>query len=191
MRRLVYLLIALTAIVAVLPVDGRRRSSSEVRRERQQNRQRIEQADRELRNNSEQVGRQLNRLQSLEALIGLRADSIKDLQGVIARVTATADSLTDSIARLEAIDASLRSGYADALRTMRSRRQSLSDVAFIFAANSFSNAWQRMRYVGDLSRSMQRRATRIARSREQLTATCASLDSLRDSLNRSLNTLHN
>lgn len=191
MRRLVYLLIALTAIVAVLPVDGRRRSSSEVRRERQQNRQRIEQADRELRNNSEQVGRQLNRLQSLEAVISLRADSIKDLQGVIARVTATADSLTDSIARLETIDASLRSGYADALRTMRSRRQSLSDVAFIFAANSFSNAWQRMRYVGDLSRSMQRRAVRIARSREQLTATCASLDSLRDSLNRSLNTLHN
>lgn len=186
MRHILHLVIVLCLLAAVVPADGRRRSSAEVRRESTQNRRRMEQAGRDLERNSADVSRTLNRLQSLEGMIAQRADTIEALTASIRRVNMRIDSLSDSIRQLEQTDSTLRSSYASALRTMRSRRQQMSDLAFIFSSSSFGQAWARLRYLRELSRSMISRAAQIRATRARLDTVRVSITAMADSLDRSL-----
>lgn len=190
MGRTLAIIITLLLLGSGIAGDARRRSSSDVRRESRQNSQRIEQAARELDDNARRVGNQLNRLQSLEAIINLRADSIKALQRRIAALNVRIDSLNDTITRLEHTTTRLKANYGNTLRALRSRRQSMSDVAFIFSARTFSQAWRRLRYLRETARATVRRAAQIKQARIRLDLARLDLAAMRDSIAADVATMH-
>ena len=153
MRKLLLVLITFLLVAAAFDSEGRRRSQRDVRRDRQANREQIERTRREISDNSAEVGRQLDRLRSIEATMALRTDSVAALRTVIAGVESHVSALDDSILTLDAATARLRADYGSTLRRMRTRRQSLSDLAFIFSAQTFGQAWRRIRYLRQTSAS--------------------------------------
>lgn len=181
MRKILPLFFILLLVVAI-DVDGRRRTSADVRREHRQNNERIATATRELENTGAEIGRQLDRLQLLEAQIALRNDTINALQSRIDSVTASINSLADSISTLETLTERLKANYAKTLRNLRTRRQGMSDIAFIFSASSFSQAWSRMRYLEEVARATTARAERLKRTRLYLDKARTRMEALRDSM---------
>lgn len=190
MRKLLTIIIAVLLVAASVDTDGRRRSQRDVRRDRNANREQIERTNREIEANAAEVGRQLSRLQSLEATIALRIDSVAALQAVISDVKGHIDALDDSIATLVAATARLKSDYGNTLRRMRTRRQSMSDIAFIFSAQSFSQAWRRIRYLRQTSTAIARRARQIKGYQQQLAVARDNQAALLDSLNATVATLN-
>lgn len=190
MRGIVTILITLLLLAASADTDARRRrTSGDVRREHTQNRRAIKQTSEQIEANAAEVGRQLNNLQKLEAVIALRADSIRQYRDRINTVNARIDSLTDSIATLEATYSRLKDSYATTLRNMRTRRQSMSDLAFIFSAGTFSQAWSRLRYLREIARTTTRRATQIKQLGQTLAEANNRLTLMRDSLSLSMQAL--
>ena len=94
--------------------------------------------------------------------------------------------LNDSIARLERSITALRANYAETLRNMRSRRQSMSDWAFIFSAHSFGQAWRRYRYLQEIAQATTRRARHLREESNRLEQARAKLETLQQSLQQSL-----
>lgn len=184
MRRLLIMLLLAALLVPTVDMTARRqnRSSSEVRRERQQNSRRIAEASRQLEQTSAGVRRQFNELQSLEARIARRADSIAVLQQRINLINDSITQVADSIEHLESTLTTLNNRLGATLRNMRSRRQGMSDLAFIFSAESFGQAWSRLRYLNTLSRATVRRAQQIKDMRAQLDVARTRLGALGDSL---------
>ena len=185
------LLVVLCGVIAAaaVSVDARRRSSRDVRRERQRNEQQMTQTKSRLQQNTGEVRRQLNRLSSLEATIAMRGDTIADLQGRINGLTASIDAINDTIARLESRAAALKTNYGAALRAMRSRRQGMSDLAFIFSAKTFAQAWSRLRYLREVAKASARRAAQVREAAEAAKAARARLDEMRAALQTSMNRL--
>lgn len=181
MRKILPLFIILLLVVAA-DAAGRRRTSADVRREHRQNNERIASATRELENTGAEIGRQLDRLQLLEAQIALRNDTINALQARIDSVTSSINSLEDSISTLEALTERLKANYAKTLRNLRTRRQGMSDIAFIFSASSFSQAWSRMRYLEEVARATTARAERLKRTGLYLDKARRRMEALRDSM---------
>lgn len=191
MRRLLIMLMLAAVLGTAVDTTARRRhrSSSEVRRERQQNSRRIAEASRQLEQNTAGVRRQFNELQSLEARIARRADSIAVLQQRIGLINDSITQVADSIEHLEATLATLNSRLGATLRNMRSRRQGMSDLAFIFSAESFGQAWSRLRYLNTLSRATVRRAQQIKDMRVRLDVARTRLGALGDSLSTRMTAL--
>ncbi len=185
------LLVVLCGVIAAaaVSVDARKRSSRDVRRERQRNEQQITQTRSRLQQNTGEVRRQLNRLSSLEATISMRGDTIADLQRQINGLTASIDAINDTIARLESRAAALKTNYGAALRAMRSRRQGMSDLAFIFSAKTFAQAWSRLRYLREVAKASARRAAQVREAAEAAKAARARLDEMRAALQTSMNRL--
>lgn len=185
------LLVVLCGVIAAaaVSVDARRRSSRDVRRERQRNEQQMTQTKSRLQQNTGEVRRQLNRLSSLEATIAMRGDTIADLQRQINGLTASIDAINDTIARLESSAAALKTNYGAALRAMRSRRQGMSDLAFIFSAKTFAQAWSRLRYLREVAKASARRAAQVREAAEAAKAARARLDEMRAALQASMNRL--
>ena len=181
MRRSIftYLLAIVIAVALAVPADGQRRSKRDVKRERQKTEQQISRTKKQIAQNDRETGRQLDRLNLLNATIALRADTIAVMQRRIDSIDAQIAHLNDSITFLTKRNNTLKANYAKTLRTMRSRRQGMSDLAFIFSANSFSQAWRRMRYLEEIAKSSTRQARQINAMTAALTSAKASLDSLR------------
>lgn len=190
MRKLLLVFITLLLAAATFDSEGRRRSQRDVRRDRNANREQIERTNREISANTAEVGRQLSRLQSLEATIALRTDSVAALQKVINNVKSRIAVLDDSIATLENATLRLKDDYGNTLRRMRTRRQSMSDLSFIFSAQTFGQAWRRIRYLRQTSAAIARRAHQIKDYQQQLAVARGNQATMLDSLNSTVATLN-
>lgn len=127
------------------------RTSKQVRQEKEKNAQEIERARKQLADNTKQTRHQLNRLSSLDAEVLSHSVAIDGLKLRLDSIKAEISSLSDTISRLDDNVATLRVGYAENLRMMRTRRQSTSNLAFIFSSGSFTEAYKRLRYLKELN----------------------------------------
>lgn len=174
------LLIALLVMIAVTgPLAGRRRSSKDVRRERQRTEQQISRTQGRIKTNQEETRRQLNRLTSLEAQISLRNDTVSVLQARLDSLNREMTVLNDSITRLEARTRALKASYARTLRSIRARRQGMSELAFVFSAETFGQAWRRIRYLREMARCNTEQARRIGEASARLADARGALEELR------------
>ncbi len=166
MRRLLLIVLCLLAVVSI--ADAQKRTSKDVEKEQRQNQRKIEQTEEQIKQNKSDVSRQLDRLQSLNAVIELRADTIARLQRQVNKMNDEIIRMDDSISFMTENLNTLRQGYGDMLREIRSRRQAVSDFAFIFSAKSFSQAWSRMRYLQQMARTTKQRAAKIQSTADEL-----------------------
>ncbi len=188
MRRSFIILLCLFTIATAFVAMGRR-TSQQVRRERQQNEQQIARTESQISQNDAEIARQLNRYNSLKANMELRADTIADLNARIDSTNQAINHLSDSIDYLEKYIENLREKYGAALRDIRRRRQSMSDIAFIFSAESFGQAWRRMRFLNQIAQSTTKRAKQVKQSVDQLAYIRSALDNLKLSLQNSVRQL--
>ena len=186
MRRLLLLITLFAILASAGDALARRRSRNDVSRERQRNEQQIARARRQLETNTAEVGRQLNRLGLLEATISLRGDTIARLERQITALDSQITAMSDSIDLLNRRAGALRANYGSTLRALRSRRQGMSDLAFIFSARSFSQAWRRLRYLREVARATTRRAAQVREASRRVTAARLSLDSMMTRLQSSM-----
>jgi len=180
MYRHLLIIFTLIAALVVTPIaDGRKRTSKDVRRDRQKTEQEISRTRKQISENDKETARQLNRLNLINATMNLRADTIRDIKARLDSVNTRIKVLNDSINVLTVREKSLKTNYAKSLRTMRARRQSMSDIAFIFSAKSFGQAWRRIRYLREIAKTSTRQAQQIKTATESLTAVRQQLDALK------------
>ena len=183
MTRKFRLLPAIVTLMAVLlslsPADGRKRSTKDVKRERQKTEQQIARTREQIKQNDKETSRQLNRLNSLKANMALTGDTIRIIRARLDSVNSQIATVNDSIAVLSARTRALKTNYAKSLQTMRTRRQGMSDLSFVFSAKSFSQAWRRLRYLREIAKSSTRQAKKIKEATARLEEARQRLDALK------------
>lgn len=180
MRRLISLLLLFTIVVAGADIDAKRRTSRDVKRDKQRTERQIADTRRRIRQTDDETRRQLNRLDRLRGDIARHNDTVAALNTRIAALDTRIAALDDSVEMLATRSRQLKEAYARALRDIRSRRQGMSDMAFIFSAESFSQAWRRMRYLRQTARYNESRAREIDRTTHSLDTTRQALQILRE-----------
>lgn len=192
MKKLLTMLLMACVLCAGFDCDAarrRRRSSADVRTERQRKQQQLAQARRQKSDNTRLTARQLDRLALLEAEIRRQDAHIGLLQARCDTLRERRNRLSDSIADTERRVASLRRAYGASLRTMRSSRRGMTSAAFIFSASSFTEAYRRVRYLRELSEWQSTRAQQLRRAIVRLDSSRTRLDSLSASLRLNLDEL--
>lgn len=182
-------LLAVFIVCAIpgLTVIEAKRTSKDVRRDKQKTEKQIVQTRKQIAENDRQTARQLSKLESIKADIALRNDTIEMLRARLDSVAAAIEIMNDSISSLERRESGLRENYARTLRSIRSRRQGMSDLSFIFSSKSFSQAWRRVRYLQDVAGAGAKQAKVLASAKEELAQAKESLEILRADEAKALN----
>ena len=192
MKRLLTFLLMACVLCAAFDCDAarkRRRTSADVRTERTRKQRQLADARRQKSVNIRETSRQLDRLALLESEIRTQDARISVLQTRCDTLRARSSRLTDSIAATEKRVASLRRAYGASLRTMRNSRRGMTSAAFIFSAESFTEAYRRVRYLRELSDWQRVKAVQLRSAVARLDSSRTRLDSLSASLRLSLEEL--
>lgn len=175
----IILFVVIAVLAAAVGFPASKRTSKDVKRDKQRTERQIKQTRKQIADNDRETSRQLARLESVKAELAKRNDTIAELRARIDALNIQISSLSDSLARLEARERSLKANYAKTLRTLRSRRQGMSDISFIFSAESFGQAWRRMRYLQEVAKTSTKQAKLLAQARKDVGDARESLQTMR------------
>ena len=142
---------------------NRRETSSDVRKRHEAAMRDIKLTQEQIKANDAAVRKGLNELGKLETEIG---DSKKKVAMAAAQVNALEKQiggLQKNIADNEAKLEKLRREYLKAVKNIRSKKKSNSNLAFIFSSGSFSQAMRRMRYLRQFSEWRDRQTGEIGK----------------------------
>ena len=137
-------------IGAAADADAARRKKSaprdinKVRKEQTAATKAIKEANRKLDVNTKETRRQLNRLSTLNGEIQDKRKELTQLQTSINTLANEIKAKQDSVDILEGHLDHLRDNYVVTLRAMQEAPAALSPLAFVFASDSFTEAWRRI-----------------------------------------------
>lgn len=179
LHRLVPLMLAL--MLAVPAVDGAKpkrtkkrvpakttRTVDHVRKEQSTTQKRLSETATRLQNNDVELNKRLGQLNSLNADIRTQASEVNRLRSNVDSINARIRATTDTIGALEHDLESLRTAYARALRQVQPSARSLDAINFLFAASTWSEAWNRMRYLRRFGEWRTRKAAEIDRTIDEI-----------------------
>ncbi|MDE5812316.1 MAG: peptidoglycan DD-metalloendopeptidase family protein [Muribaculaceae bacterium] len=137
-------------------------TSQSIKQQQKQNAKLMQQTDEQIKATNRQITNQLNQLNLVEGQIKLCDDSISVLNNRIAEIDSATVVVTDSINQLtERLD-NLRSALITSLRSARVNRGETSKLQFLFSADSFMQAFRRVRALNQFANWRLRRADEIA-----------------------------
>lgn len=185
MRRLFRCVLALTAalIIATGAADARQpakrkakgrskpkteRTMGDVKREQTATRKRIEETDRRLRDNDKELNKRMGELRSLNADIATSTARVKTINTRLDSIGGAITHTSDSIAILEGDLAGLRRAYASAMNAIQPSGERLNAMSFLFSADSFSEAWSRLRYLRRFGEWRRRKAEAITEQMDRI-----------------------
>lgn len=181
------------AVVLMLPAGDiaakQKRDVNKVRREQQATRKEIKETSRKITVNTRETKKQLSRLSTLSGEITAKNRELTHIRQGVDSIDGRLSTVNDSIAALDARMAALRSSYIKSLRTMQGTAGSMSPLAFIFASESFSEAYRRVRYMQEFSRWSKRKNEEIKRTTALLAERRAVLDTMMRSRKRAMSQL--
>jgi len=119
-------------------------------------------------------------LELLRAQIGQRQELINTMNGEVFRVDKEIGETEDLIASLETDLGKLKEEYARMLQYAYMNRDSYDRLSYIFAAESFSQAFQRSRYLDQLAEQRRQQAALISSTQESLGKKAEDLKSRRN-----------
>lgn len=137
------------------------RTSTEARSQRQRTQKELTKTTRELTATERTLSEKLRRIASLEENIARSTSRATQLKLRIDSIEAEAVLVRDSIAKSEAELNRLRELYTRAVRSSRRNRREMNTLTFIFSAETFRQAWRRMRYLEQYGAWRKRKATEI------------------------------
>lgn len=172
------IIVMLLSAVDMSAARKRSRSVSSVKQEQKANAQAIKKTSQQLDENAKATSRTLNALNTLGAEIRQQNDSIASINHQIDSIDSAMKHINDSIVTLDGKLNALRDSYARSVTRIRNSQQgSMDKLAFIFSAESFTQAYRRFRYLGEFSKWRKRR-------NDEIKAVQARLEKQRDELTR-------
>jgi len=183
-------LIFILVLMTLIPVADARRTTKDIRRERQATERKIKDTRRQISSNLDDTRRELNRLTSLEGDMRSNDARIAQLSSKNDSLRKKTKILSDSVELATARVQRLRESRASSLRAARRQRQTAgSTSAFLFSSESFRQALRRASYLRDLARWQDSTASSLAREARLLEIRKASLDSTRKVLKANITNL--
>lgn len=143
MKRFIIILLAFVSVGIILA----NKSQYNIKQEQKRTNKEISETTKKLNENKKQTREQMNLLNRLSAEIQEKNDSITSLKESIDSIDGSMTILTDSIAKMEGSLTLLREKYGEVLRSIRKSRHTSNNIAFFASANSFSDAFRRVRYL--------------------------------------------
>lgn len=185
MRRTITFLVAAVIISAIPDTLGaqkkrrQQRDINSVRTEQRDTKREIAETSKKITANTRETSRQLARLNTLSGEIATTTREISRMQHGVdsldGRIAATADSIASLQTRVE----TMRQTYAKALRSTQGSNGAMNTLAFIFSSETFSHAWQRVRYLRRFGQWRRNQTERIMRTADSLELRRQGLDTLR------------
>lgn len=183
-------LIFILVLMTLIPAADARRTTKDIRRERQATERKIKDTRRQISSNLDDTRRELNRLTSLEGDMRSNDARIAQLSSKNDSLLKKTKILSDSVELATARVQRLRESRASSLRAARRQRQTAgSTSAFLFSSESFRQALRRASYLRDLARWQDSTASSLAREARLLEIRKASLDSTRNVLKANITNL--
>ena len=172
-------IVAATADAATQKKQRAKRDINRVRTEQRDTKREIAEPSKKITANTRETSRQLARLNALSGEITNTTREIGKMQQGVdsldSRIAATADSIASLQGRVEA----MRRTYASALRSTQGSNGAMNTLAFIFSSETFSHAWQRVRYLQRFGQWRRNQTERITRAADSLELHRMGLDTLR------------
>lgn len=165
------------------------RSSATVRKERNNTNRKKQRTRQQIQRNIEQTESELRRLESLQGQVAESRTRERDLTRRVDSIAARERRLSDSVEVLTARVNRLDESYRNSLRAIRRQRRTATPAAFVFSAESFSQAIRRIRYLGDLADWNAEQGRLLRSDKERLQQSVERLDSARTRLAASRDTL--
>lgn len=185
MKKSIILLLAIffTISSVAAPKKSRQaRSSEKIRQEQRDTRKRINQTKNEINENTRKTRDGLKQLGEIEADIAVRQEAINRTGARITELNARIARLADSIATIENNITTLKNDYAGSLRAIRRQRQTLNTISYIFSAESFAQAFRRIRYMQELGHWRKAKTIRLGEAASELNLRKTEIDSVRQRL---------
>ena len=174
MRRIITFLVAATIIAAIpdtLAAQKKRRQQRDinsVRTEQRDTKREIAETSKKITANTRETSRQLARLNTLSGEIASTTREISRMQQGVDSLDGHIAATADSIASLQTRVETMRQTYAKALRSTQGSNGAMNTLAFIFSSETFSNAWQRVRYLRRFGQWRRNQTERIMRTADSL-----------------------
>jgi septal ring factor EnvC (AmiA/AmiB activator) len=154
-------------------------SSTSLKNERQQTKREINDTKRKIDDNSRRTRDQLDQLNQITGQITNQRHTISLLQTRIDSVSTSIKIVQDSIDIMNGEVAALRQDLKKALRTMRSRRQTINNMSFIFSAPTFTASMKRIAYIKQMNTWRNKKISQLKSSIERVDAQRVKLEELR------------
>lgn len=138
-------------------------TSADMQRRQRDTQQEIARTKEEIRRNEEAVKRGLRDLGKLQTDISTGEKSVAEARGKVTTLQNQIGTLQADIERNEAHLQKMRADYLKAVKKIRAKRNTNSDLAFIFASKDFNQAMRRMRYLRQFSEWRQKKSDEIGR----------------------------
>lgn len=169
MFRVLYIL--MIAVLLVVPdAAAQKTSAKSIKKEQNATKQKIKETNKKIQNNTAETTRSLNRLNRIEAEMSEQKKSIDSISQELSTINRKLALIEDSIATTEKELARLKDNYTRAVRSVRARSSSLDRMLFIFSAESFNQAYRRMRYLRQFSEWRNTQTEKITVAQAQLKA---------------------
>ncbi len=154
------------------------RDITKVRAEQQANKKAIKETSQKITANTRETRRRLAQLQSLSAEVDAKSREIGAMKQSIDSLDGDIRGINDSISALEGRLTVMRGNYARQLKEVQRSRGAMNTLSFIFSAESFGKAWQRVRYLKQMDRWRGTKAREIRAVADSLGNRRQQLDSL-------------
>lgn len=154
------------------------RDITKVRAEQQANKKAIKETSQKITANTRETRRRLAQLQSLSAEVDAKSREIGAMKQSIDSLDGDIRGINDSISALEGRLCVMRGNYARQLKEVQRSRGAMNTLSFIFSAESFGKAWQRVRYLKQMDRWRGTKAREIRAVADSLGNRRQQLDSL-------------
>ena len=145
------------------------RTAETVRSERQRTEKEIAETRKKIKQTQKQTREKLEHLEGINAGIRMQETRIVNLNTRLDSLSGAISAVSDTIGVIEGQVNTLRADLKSTLRSMRRRRKSGNDVAFVFSAPTFDAAQRRISYLDQLNRWRTRKVKALRDKMQQLT----------------------
>lgn len=153
-------------------------TSAEMKQREESTRREIAQTKEEIRKNDAEVKKNLSELNRLEGDIAVGRKKVEESGRRVSVLQNRIDQLSANIAAEEEQLSHLRAEYLKTVKKMRTKRKSMSTLAFIFSAKSFNEGLRRMRYLKEFgdwrdrcSADINKRVAKLRKESQELSQT--------------------
>lgn len=158
--RLFYIMLVFILLVSS-DAAAQKRTAKSIKREQQVTQQEIQETSQKIRTNTAKTKRSLNQLNLIEAEISSHERTISNLNNDLDSINKRLKLLQDSIKDTENKIIGLKKNYSNAIRNIQARSSSFDRMLFIFSANSFNQAYRRIRYLQQFSEWREKQTQEI------------------------------
>ena len=140
------------------------------------------QSKKDVEKKQKEIRFQINELARIKADIKERQNKVIKLNDEIDAIDAKINILNDSIELLDSRLSALQAKYASVVRkTYLRNKNATSDIAFIFSAKSFTQAYKRIEAVKRISKWQKQKSAELKKIKNRLAAKKSELEELKES----------